>query len=118
MRLERATPYNKGWYAGPWDSDLTIGVGFANKGIDEPHVHTQVTEIYLVARGTAEIRIEQTTVQLRPGDALILEPGEAHTFLSNSDDYFHFVIHTPCPGGRIGSQEKQMISRDRLGLKE
>lgn len=114
MRLERAASADKGWYAGPWD--LTIGVGFANKGIDEPHLHTQVTEIYLVARGTADIRVEQTTVHLCPGDAIIVEPGEAHTFISSSEDYFHFVIHTSLPDGQAGSQEKQLIPRDRLGL--
>src|SRR5690348_8939973 len=52
MRQERTTADAKGWFAGPWDSDLAVSVGFANAGIDEPHVHAEVTEISLVARGT------------------------------------------------------------------
>jgi quercetin dioxygenase-like cupin family protein len=56
-----------------------------------------VTEIYLVARGSSSVRVEQETFELREGDALIIEPGEAHTFLANSDDYLNFVIHTPGP---------------------
>ena len=56
MRFEQANLIDdKGWYTGLWDSNIPISVGFANKGIDQPHVHSHITEIYLVARGTAEI---------------------------------------------------------------
>jgi mannose-6-phosphate isomerase-like protein (cupin superfamily) len=96
MRLESVdSSAAKGWYVGPWNSDLPIAIGYANAAIDEPHVHSQLTEIYIVTRGTSEIRIEQKTIALQAGDLLIVEPGEAHTFLSNSLDYFHVVIHTP-----------------------
>lgn len=116
MRIAHANSDDKGWYAGPWNSDLAVAVGYANAGIDEPHVHSRITEIYLVARGTAEIRVEQQTLTLRPGDMLALEPGEAHTFLASSPDYFHFVIHTPAVPGEAARQEKQAVSRARLGL--
>jgi len=117
MRIEHAdVSVDKGWYAGPWNSDLAISVGYANQGIDEPHAHTQITEIYLAARGTAEIRIEQETITLMAGDMLAIEPGEAHTFLSSSPDYFHFVIHTPGLAGESARAEKSVVPRTRLGL--
>ena len=65
VRHERITSEAKGWFAGPWDSDLQVSVGFASKGVDEPHVHEEITEIYLIARGTSSIRIENKTVDLR-----------------------------------------------------
>ncbi|MFZ5909318.1 MAG: cupin domain-containing protein [Chloroflexota bacterium] len=116
MKITHADGSDKGWYFGPWNSDLPISVGYANKGIDEPHVHSQVTEIYLVARGMAEIRMDQQTLELRPGDLLAIEPGEAHTFLSSSGDYFHFVIHTPGMKGEAAKTEKSTVERSRLGL--
>ena len=116
MRISHADLADKGWFFGPWNSDLHVSVGYANKGIDEPHVHSQITEIYLVARGTAEIRVEQKTIQLQPGDMLAIEPGEAHTFLSSSTDYFHFVIHTPGLEGETAKTEKSLVQRNRLGL--
>jgi len=116
MRHERNTDDAKGWFAGPWDSDLAVSVGFANEGIDEPHVHSEITEIYLVARGTSSIRVERETIELREGDALIIAPGEAHTFLTSSDDYFHFVIHTPGLAGDAARNEKQLVPRSQLGL--
>jgi mannose-6-phosphate isomerase-like protein (cupin superfamily) len=116
MRVEHPRADRKGWFAGPWDSDLAISVGYANAGIDEPHVHTEITEIYLVARGRSSVRVGRETVELIEGDALILSPGEAHTFLSSSDDYLHFVIHAPGPSGEPARAEKRSISRSELGL--
>jgi mannose-6-phosphate isomerase-like protein (cupin superfamily) len=117
MRIERADPSKaKGWYCGPWDSNLTISIGYANRGVDEPHVHSQVNEVYLVARGEAEVRIGQETVQITAGEILIVEPGEAHTFINNSQDYFHFVLHSPGITDEAAQAEKQPVPRDELGL--
>ena len=116
MRHERATGRRKGWLAGPWDGDLTVSIGFAREGLDEPHLHSQLMETYLVARGTASLRVESETIALHEGDVLIVEPGEAHTFLSSSDDYFHFVVHVPGLSGEEALHEKQPVDRSRLGL--
>jgi len=116
MRLERVTDAGKGWLAGPWDGDLAVSLGFANEAVDEPHVHTRITEIYLVAHGTASVRIEAETIDLAGGDVLIVEPGEAHTFLASSDDYLHFVVHSPGVAGEEAAHEKRLVPRSRLNL--
>ena len=116
MRLERATDAEKGWLAGPWDSDLGVSLGFATTGVDEPHVHTRLTEIYLVARGTSSLRVESETITLAAGDVLIVEPGEAHTFVATSADYLHFVLHVPGLTGDEAHGEKQLVPRSRLDL--
>jgi quercetin dioxygenase-like cupin family protein len=69
-----------------------------------------------VARGTSTIHVEQETVELREGDVLVIEPGEAHTFVESSDDYLHFVVHTPGLQGDEARSEKQLVPRSRLGL--
>jgi mannose-6-phosphate isomerase-like protein (cupin superfamily) len=117
MRIEHIdSNVSKGWYAGPWNSRLDISVGYANQGVDEPHVHTRITEIYLVAHGTSQMRIEHETVTLVGGDMIVVDPGEAHTFLQSSADYLHFVIHTPGLSGAAARTEKQAVPRTRLGL--
>jgi mannose-6-phosphate isomerase-like protein (cupin superfamily) len=115
MRLERATDADKGWLAGPWDGDLGVSLGFATEGIDEPHLHTRITEIYLVARGTSSLRVEAETIDLGAGDVLIVEPGEAHTFFTSSPDYLHFVVHSPGLAGDEARREKRLVPRSRLG---
>jgi mannose-6-phosphate isomerase-like protein (cupin superfamily) len=117
MLVRHADPtVAKGWYAGPWNSSLSVSVGYANAGIDEPHVHTRLTGVYMVGRGTSEIRIEETTVTLEVGDVIVVEPGEAHTFLSSSPDYFHFVAHVPGLPAEEVRAEKLSIPRSRLAL--
>lgn len=117
MRIETADATRaKGWYCGPWDSDLNISIGYANAGVDEPHLHRQMTEIYMMARGTVTMRVEGETVVLVQGQVIVVEPGEAHTFLSSSPDHFHFVIQTPGLQGDTAKADKVLLSRSRLGL--
>ncbi len=111
MRIEKACgDLAKGWYIGPWNSDLVISIGYANEGINEPHLHTRITEIYMVARGTSVMLIDDEKVTLEAGDMIVVEPGEAHTFLSSSPDYFHFVVHTPGLAGEEARAEKRILS--------
>ena len=117
MRIDKSDPnIVKGWNFGAWNADIDISVGFANEGVDEPHLHRQMTEIYLMARGTAVMRVEQETVALVQDDVVVIEPGEAHTFLSSSPDHFHFVIQTPGLTGDAAKADKVPVPRSRLGL--
>lgn len=85
----------KGWLLGPWNSPIPASIGYANAGIADCHCHQQMYELYLVARGTSKALVEGKAVALAAGDVLVVEPGEVHTFLESSDDYFHFVVQTP-----------------------
>jgi mannose-6-phosphate isomerase-like protein (cupin superfamily) len=95
---------------------VPISLGYAPQGIDEPHIHTRLTEIYLVARGTSELRIGEQTVTLTAGDVVVVEPGEPHTFLGSSPDYFHFVIQMPGFQGEAARSERIAVTRADLGL--
>lgn len=98
--IDKAQP--KGWFVGPWNSDLPIPIGYANEGIDLLHYHEQMYEIYLVARGWSTAVVNNQSITLQAGDILVLEPGEVHTFKESSPDYLHFVIHTPfVPGDKV-----------------
>ena len=85
----------KGWFVGPWNSAVPIGIGFCDTGFDDPHVHDEMFEVYLIARGSSTAIVDGQAVALAAGDLLIVEPGEQHTFTKSSDDYLHFVIQTP-----------------------
>jgi mannose-6-phosphate isomerase-like protein (cupin superfamily) len=85
----------KGWFFGPWNSDVPIPVGYANEGLDLTHYHEAMYEIYFVAQGTSTIVIDEQQVDLRQGDVVAVAPNEVHTFIASSDDYFHFVVQTP-----------------------
>jgi mannose-6-phosphate isomerase-like protein (cupin superfamily) len=94
---------------------LAVSIGYAHVGVDEPHLHMRIREVYLIARGSCRVRVEQETVNLMAGDVLIVEPGEAHTFLEHSTDYFHFVLHVPGLAGDEACAEKFPVELSRLG---
>ncbi len=96
MRIARADKSRpaKGWYL-ELAHPVLPAIGFANQGIDEPHYHRELWEVYLVARGTSTIVVDDTTIALGPGDVIVVEPGEPHTFVESTPDYFHFVLHCP-----------------------
>ena len=85
----------KGWFVGPWNSAVPIPVGYASMGVDDPHLHQHMAEIYLVAQGESTAVVGEQEIRLAAGDLLVVEPGERHTFTSSSADYWHFVIQVP-----------------------
>lgn len=85
----------KGWLLGPWNSRLSVPIGWATRGIDEPHHHEKMNEVYLIARGSSTAVVSGKEIELKAGDVLVIEPGEAHTFKESSPDYLHFVLQSP-----------------------
>lgn len=89
----------KGWFTGPWETDVPVALGYADAAVDDPHVHQSMHEVYLVARGTSVAVVDGQHVALQAGDLLLVEPGETHTLIESSDDYLHFVVQAPFVAG-------------------
>ena len=90
------TADGKGSFAGPWNSGVTVAIGWADRGVNDPHRHNQMNEVYLVARGPSLAEVDGKRIRLRAGDMLVVEPGERHTFIQSSHDYLRFVVQAPC----------------------
>ncbi len=99
IHLSTDQDVEKGWFVGPWNSDVLVPIGYANAAVDEKHYHQEMHEVYLVARGQSLARVAGREIELRAGDILVVEPGEVHTFISSTGDYLHFVIHAPFVAG-------------------
>lgn len=88
----------KGWYTELFRPELPA-IGFANEGVNEQHYHQELREVYLVASGSSKMIVDGVEVTLYAGDVIVVEPGEIHTFVENTPDYFHFVLHCPLVRG-------------------
>ena len=75
-----------------------VAVGWADRGVNHPHRHDHMCEIYLVARGESTAVVNGRRIELAPGSMLVVEPAEAHTSWNSSHDYLHFVVQAPRPG--------------------
>jgi quercetin dioxygenase-like cupin family protein len=65
-----------------------------------------------VAQGTSRMQVGEQAIELEAHDLVVVEPGEAHTFLSSSHDYFHFVIQTPGLQGDAAAEDKVEVSTE------
>ena len=102
MIVRSVTQSGKGWYTGRWDSVVPVALGYSDFGVDEVHLHREMYEIYLVARGTSIAIVDGGEVHLSAGQVLVVEPGEVHTVRDSSEDHFHFVIQAPfVPGDKL-----------------
>ena len=84
----------KGWYLELCHPTLPF-IGFANQGVNERHYHRELREVYLIASGSSTIVVDGVSTTLHAGDVVVVEPGEVHTFVENTPDYFHFVLQCP-----------------------
>ena len=96
----------KGWLAGAWESSLPVSIGYATEGVDAPHRHGMVTEVFLVAAGEVTAVVDRAEVRLVAGDVLIVEPDEVRSFMASSCDYRCFVLHV----GGDGSTDRIDVS--------
>jgi quercetin dioxygenase-like cupin family protein len=79
--------------AGPWESPLPVGIGYANEAIDEPHRHRRTIEIFLIATGEVTAVVDGEDLRLHPGDVLIVEPNEVRSLRDATSTYRAFVLH-------------------------
>lgn len=56
------------------------------------HAHGAMWELYYVLSGTSQMRTDEETVELEPGDSYLCRPGLAHQLINNSDADFVFVV--------------------------
>jgi mannose-6-phosphate isomerase-like protein (cupin superfamily) len=93
MHLGKMGTDASGWIGGAWNWGLTVAIGYATTGLDEPHRHERTTEIYLVAAGSSIAVVDGVEIEIEAGDVLAVEPHEVRSFTASSDDYRCFVLH-------------------------
>ena len=79
------------------DEEIQAGVRIVKSNSDvpiRPHIHPQRQIIYVI-RGSAEITNEKATLQLNPGDFVILEANEEHYVKTSDDEVKVFEIKYP-----------------------
>ncbi len=88
--------------------DLPALTGFAQAEFPpgeeaSAHRHEDMAEVFFVQRGVGEIVVEGICFPLRPGDCVLVEPGESH-LLRNSGEEPLLLLYFGVETGR-GSSE-------------
>ncbi len=57
-----------------------------------PHSHTTSVEVYVVRRGACELIVNGEQFTMRPGDVILMEPGDVHELINRGDGVFELWV--------------------------
>lgn len=57
-----------------------------------PHSHETSVEVYIVRRGVCELVTNGERYEMRPGDAILMEPGDVHELFNHGDEPFELWV--------------------------
>lgn len=57
-----------------------------------PHSHGTSLEVYVVTRGTCELIVNGERAEMRPGDILLMEPGDVHELTNRGEEVFELMV--------------------------
>ena len=57
-----------------------------------PHSHRTSVEVYVVTRGNCELIVNGARHEMRPGDIILMEPGDVHALTNHGDEAFELLV--------------------------
>ena len=57
-----------------------------------PHSHATSVEVYVVRRGVCELVVNGARREMRPGDVLLMEPGDVHALTNRGEEGFELLV--------------------------
>ena len=57
-----------------------------------PHSHATSVEVYVVRRGLCELIVNGQGHTMRPGDVLLMEPGDVHELTNHGPEPFELLV--------------------------
>ena len=57
-----------------------------------PHSHATSVEVYVARRGVCELMVNGQRHTLRPGDVLLMEPGDVHALTNRGEEGFELLV--------------------------
>ena len=65
---------------------LPAGHAFQN------HYHEDMLEVFIMLSGPVEMVVDETSIQLERGDAILVEPREVHKMTNRSDGDIEYIV--------------------------
>jgi mannose-6-phosphate isomerase-like protein (cupin superfamily) len=67
-------------------SRLPVGKSFRR------HYHEDMQEIFVIVEGQARMLVDENAVELKRGDAILVDPREEHSMTNTGADDVHYVV--------------------------
>jgi len=106
MRLLRHLLEKEGWHLAEAGLPIQVGVKFGASPFGKKHLHQTMAEYFLLLAGELLLQVNEKTLEMKKGDLILVEPGEAHEVLHASPDALLLLLMPPpVPGDKVELEE-------------
>lgn len=95
MKIIPGMLQNEGWYLAEAGLPIQVGVKSGATPFSHGHLHRTMTEYFLLLRGSLRIRVDDREFDMKEGDLIVVEPGEAHAVIQASRDLLLLLLMPP-----------------------
>jgi quercetin dioxygenase-like cupin family protein len=86
MRILRQLLKKEGWHFAETALPVQVGVKSADTPFGGKHLHKTMAEYFLLLEGNLRLQVNDEILEMKQGDLILVEPGEAHQVLHGSPD--------------------------------
>ena len=91
----RGVLHKEGWHLAEAGSPIQVGVKSAVTPFGGKHLHKTMAEYFLLLAGDLRLWVNGETLEVKKGDLVLVEPGEAHQVLQASPDALLLLLMPP-----------------------
>jgi quercetin dioxygenase-like cupin family protein len=85
----------EGWHLTGSGMPIQVGVKFGATPFSGKHLHKTMAEYFLLLEGDLRIQVNGKILEMKKGDLVVVEPGEAHDVLYASPEALLFLLMPP-----------------------
>lgn len=94
MKIITNLPEREGWHLRV-GFPIQVGMKSGATPFSGPHLHKTMAEYFYLLSGEITLRVDETTLELKSGDLVVVEAGEAHVVLNATPDARLLLLMPP-----------------------
>jgi len=95
MKMIRDVLHKEGWHLAEAGKPIQVGVRSGATPFGGKHLHKAMAEYFLLLAGDLRLCVSGEVLEVRKGDLVVVEPGEAHEVLHASPDALLLLLMPP-----------------------
>jgi quercetin dioxygenase-like cupin family protein len=99
MRIIKKLLEKEGWHLAEAGLPIQVGVRTGTSPFGKSHLHKTMPEYFLLLEGEVRLQVMGEILEIKKGDLVLVEPGEAHEVLQASVDALLLLLMPPPVAG-------------------
>ncbi len=85
----------EGWHLKESGLPVQVGIKSGATPFSGPHRHRTMAEYFYLLEGELRLRVDKRELEMKKGDLVVVEPGEAHQVVRASPDSLLLLLMPP-----------------------